>query len=460
MTTNFSPDFLWGVATSSYQIEGAATADGRGKSIWDTFSATPGKVMNGHTGDVACDHYNRFPEDIAIMKDLGIQSYRFSIAWPRLFPDGATREPRGFDFYNRLVDALLEAGIEPMATLYHWDLPQTLEDVGGWSNRAIVPAFTQYAHETVSVLGDRVEKWITINEPWVMTWLGHMTGIHAPGAKDLKRSIAASHHTALAHAEASRAIKAINPNLKTGLALNMTNFRVEDPNHAEIAELANLMDAHINRWWTEAAIHGRYPAELVRHYGADLEQFIKPGDMEKLKVDADFIGVNYYNDSFINVPQADTPAAIKDSPFPFPQRLNGDSPGPHTDFGWPVTPSGLRDLLVRISRDWPELPAIYITENGASYGTSVDETGTVHDVERMDYLDRHIHFVGEAIEQGAPVAGYYVWSLLDNFEWAEGYGQRFGIVHVDFDTLERVPKESAKLYASIISRYGALAKAV
>lgn len=452
----FPRDFNWGVATSSYQIEGAAQVDGRGESIWDRFCATPGKVVNMENGDVACDHYNRYPEDIQLMKDIGVNTYRFSLAWPRMFPTGdKNREQRGFDFYNRLIDALLEADIKPLATLYHWDLPQTLQDVGGWANRKTVDAFTDYAAAAAEAFGDRVQDWVTLNEPWCVSWLGYMSGVHAPGVKDLDHAVAAAHHTALAHAEATRAMKAVNPTIRTGIALNMTNFIVEDQNNAEIVELGQLMDSHINRWWLDASIHGQYPQNLVDFYGDKLQRVVLDGDMQKLKVEPEFLGINYYSDSFIGVPRPEDKPAGDGGPFPFPQRSNGTPPEPHTDMGWPVTPHGIKDLLLRVAKDWPEVTDIAITENGAAYPEEPDENGVVRDTRRVDYLDAHIENVGAAIEQGAPVKSYYAWSLMDNFEWAEGYAKRFGIIHVDFETQKRTLKNSAKAYSAIISNHTA-----
>jgi beta-glucosidase len=449
MIENFPRDFTWGVATSSYQIEGATNVDGRGQSIWDTFSATPGKVANFDNGDKACDHFNRFKEDIAIMKDLGVQSYRFSMAWPRMFPDGVRREQRGFDFYNRLVDSLLDAGIEPFATLYHWDMPQTLEDDGGWANPAIVPVFTDYATAAVKELGDRVTNWVTINEPWCVSWLGYMSGVHAPGVKNLDSALAAAHHTSLAHAEATRAMRAVNANVRTGLALNMTNYIVDDENNAELMELGTLMDAHINRWWTDAMTTGKYPKELVDFYGDRLERIIGSLDLNKLKVETDFLGVNYYSDSFLGTPRPEDKPANDGGPFPFPHRANGTPPLPHTDIGWPITPEGIKNLMLRIHRDWPSIEDIAITENGVAFDDAPDANGVVHDTRRAEYFQSHLKAVGEAIAAGAPVNS-----------WAEGYAKRFGLVFVDFDTLERVPKNSALLYRSIISQHGALSRAI
>ena len=450
----FPQDFNWGVATSSYQIEGAANVDGRGESIWDRFCATPGKVVNMENGDIACDHYNLFPEDIRLMKEIGVSTYRFSMAWPRMFPTGdKRREQRGFDFYSRLIDALLEADIKPLATLYHWDMPQALEDVGGWANRDTVSAFTDYSVAAVEAFGDRVQDWVTLNEPWCVTWLGYMSGVHAPGVKNLDSAIAAAHHTALAHAEATRAMKAVNPTLRAGIALNMTNFIVEDKTNQETVELASLMDSHINRWWLDASLHGTYPQNLVDFYGEKLQRVVLPGDMQKLKVEPDFLGINYYSDSFIGVPRPEDKPANDGGPFPFPQRSNGTPPLPHTDMGWPVTPHGIKDLLVRVAKDWPEIQDIAITENGAAYPEEPDENGVVRDTRRVYYLDTHIDSVGAAIELGVPVKSYYAWSLMDNFEWAEGYAKRFGIIHVDFETQKRTLKNSAKAYSAIISNH-------
>lgn len=452
----FPEDFTWGVATSSYQIEGAFDTDGRGPSIWDTFSKTPGKVVGGETGDVACDHYNRFEQDLQLMKDLGVESYRFSLAWPRMFPVGSSaREERGFDFYDRLIDSMLEKGIKPMATLYHWDLPQPLQDVGGWANREIVGRFSDYSLAAAERFGDRVQDWITINEPWCVSWLGYMNGVHAPGVKNLDHAIAASHHTALAHAEATRALRSVNSSIRSGNALNMTNYVVTDPGDTEIEELAKLMDSHINRWWIEAQLFGAYPENLVEHYGDKLARLMLPGDEKLLKIDSELLGINYYSDSFLaSARPQDRP--MKDGGlFPFEQRTNGTPPAPYTDMGWPVTPNGLYELLMRIHRDYPQLPEISITENGAAYPEEPDAKGEVDDARRVDYLTKHIEAAGRAVAEGSHLRSYYAWSFLDNFEWAEGYAKRFGIVHVDFETQVRTPKNSARLYSAIIESNGA-----
>ena len=461
MLERFPADFRWGVATSSYQIEGAVSAGGRSPSIWDTFCQTPGKVVGGDTGDIACDHFNRFESDIALMQELGIQEYRFSIAWPRLIPDGVgSPNEAGIDFYNRLVNALLAAGIKPVATLYHWDLPQVLQDRGGWANREIVEAFAAYAELAVARLGDRVKDWATLNEPWCTSWLGYMIGVHAPGERDLDKAIAASHHTALAHAVATRRMRAIRPDLSIGLVCNMTNYRVDDESNSELMELSGLMDSHVNRWWIEAFTSGMYPANLVQTYGERLARVLLPGDAELLRVETDFLGINYYSDSYITTPEPDDKPMIEGGLFPFLQRAGGKVPQPTTAMGWPITPNGLRDLCLRVTRDWPEVREILITENGAAFDGDAVQQGVVTDDLRLDYLRTHIEALGEAISAGAPVTRYFAWSFMDNFEWAEGYAKRFGIVHVDFETLVRTPKESALWYSSIIRDHSALSERV
>jgi len=456
----FPEDFSWGSATASYQIEGAFQDGGRSMSVWDTFSHTPGKVFQGHTGDVACDHYHRYMEDIKIMKDLGIQSYRFSLAWPRIIPTGTgATNMHGVDFYNRLIDALLDAGIQPTATLYHWDLPQVLQDKGGWANRDIVGWISDYATVAAKEFGDRVANWVTLNEPWCSTWLGYFHGVHAPGIKDLDQAIAGSHHTALAHAEITRALRSVRPEIRSGLALNMTTYRVDDESNPELMRLKDFQDSNLNRWYLDASIHGRYPQNLVDFYGEKLEKVIQPGDMEKLKIDSEFLGINYYSDSFIGTPTSEQ-VANNNGTFLFPINSDGTPPAPHTDMGWPITPQGLEDLLVRVHQDWPEIADIAITENGAAYDDGPDENGQVNDERRVDYLVNHLGAVSNAIERGVPVKAYYYWSLLDNFEWAEGYVKRFGIVYVNFETLQRIPKLSANVYSKVIATNGAVLESV
>ena len=451
---NFPPDFKWGAATASFQIEGASEVGGRGPSIWDTFCSEPGRVKNGDDGTVACDHYNRFAEDIQLMKRLGLDTYRFSIAWPRLFPKGdSTPSDAGFAFYNELIDALLEAGIEPVATIYHWDMPQPLQDQGGWANRAIVDAITQYARACVLAFGDRVKTWITLNEPWVYSWLGYGSGVHAPGIVDHDQALAAVHHSALAHGSMTRAMRDLRSDLEIGISLNMANVRVTATGNTELDRIGELMDCHLNRFFLDALSTGEYPAPLLDLYGEELTRYIQPGDSELMRVHTDFVGINYYSDSFVNAPtEADGPMT-SNPVYRFPGRMNGTPPQPLTDIGWPITPSGLRDLLNRVHRDWSHIPKWVISENGAAYSDPKQSDGTVMDARRVAYLESHIHNVGLAIADGCPVGAYFYWSLLDNFEWAEGYSQRFGIVHVDFETLERTVKESGFTYSGIISEH-------
>jgi beta-glucosidase len=453
----FPPDFLWGTATASYQIEGAAQTDGRGVSIWDTFSRTPGKVKNGDTGDVACDHYNRYPEDIALMQELGVKAYRFSIAWPRLFPKGdGVREERGFDFYNRFIDALIAAGIEPMVTLYHWDLPQPLEDKGGWANRETAYAFAEYAAACGEAFGDRVSNWITINEPWCVSWLSYSMGIHAPGKKDYRAAVAAAHHTSLAHGLATRALKAIDSSFKIGLTVNLTNYISENPEDPVVAEVIDLIDGNYNRWWIGGLQNGEYPSTLLAAYGDLIDGVILPGDMDIVKVENEFLGVNYYRDEFVASARPEDIPLIDRAYMPFPQRVNLSIPDRYlaglTDIGWPVTPHGIKDLVLRIHRDWPGVNEIFITENGCAVNDGPDTNGVVHDQRRIEYLRAHLGYLSEAIAEGAPVKGYFAWSLLDNYEWAEGYSQRFGIIHVDYQTQKRTIKASGREYQQIISR--------
>ena len=449
-----SQEFLWGAATSSYQIEGAVNQGNRGVSIWDTFAKTPGKVKDGDNGDIAIDHFNRIEEDVKMMSDLGINSYRFSLAWPRLFPNsGEVLERQGIDFYNRLIDLLIDNQIEPVITLYHWDLPQYLEDAGGWANRETAFAFEKYARVCAEHFGDRVTQWSTLNEPWCTSFLGYYLGIHAPGVKDAEKSIAAAHHTALAHGLGTRAIKEIQPEAKVGITLNMTTLHT-DSTDPEVREIYDLVDANQNRWWLDALTTGKYPANLAAEYGSLLSQVIQPGDEFILKVDPDFIGINYYTDGFVGKARATDVSMDIHSPYPIKRVANTELPSKYfnsrTDFDWPVTPDGLRLLLERIHRDWPTISCLYIHENGAAYNDGPNAEGVVADHRRVDYLNAHVESVQKAIENGVPVKGYFAWSLFDNFEWAEGYSKRFGLVYVDFESQERIPKLSYHRYREII----------
>ena len=455
MTMEFPHDFRWGAATAAYQIEGASAEDGRGPSIWDTFSKTPGKVANGDTGDTACDHYHRFEQDIELMRELGIDAYRFSLSWTRLFPDGgSTPNPHGFEFYNRLVNALIAAGIEPVITLYHWDLPQPLEDAGGWANRDTVDAFAAYASACAKAFGDRVSRWITLNEPWCTSWLGYRNGVHAPGRQDLGAAIAAAHHTALAHAAATRELKTVHPDCEVGITVNMTNYIVEAGADAEAFEASDLLDAQLNRWWIDAFSTGTYPAALTEPFGEHLRAVLLDGDGHLLIAKPDFLGINYYSDSFVRSAQPGAATLAQEGFFPFdvhadlsvPEELHSTM----TDMEWPVTPEGLGNLLQRVHHDWPGIPYLMVTENGAAYDDGPDSNGVVNDTRRVAYLTNHIASMHRAIEAGVPVKAYFAWSLLDNFEWAYGYAKRFGLIHVDFTTQKRTPKASAFTYKALI----------
>ncbi|SEM02449.1 broad-specificity cellobiase [Stigmatella aurantiaca] len=448
-TLRFPTEFVWGVATSSYQIEGAALEDGRGESIWDRFSKTPGKVRDGTNGDVACDHYHRFREDIALMKSLGIRHYRFSVAWPRILPAGRGKvNQAGLDFYGRLVDALLEAGIEPFVTLYHWDLPQALQDEGGWAKRSTAEAFAEYAGVVAKFLGSRVKKWITHNEPWCAGILSHQLGIHAPGLKDYRTALAASHHLLLSHGLAVPIIRAASPGAEVGITLNLTPSEPASPSAAD-HDAARHFDGHFNRWFLDPLFGRRYPVDIVADYIAaghlppEGLTVVQPGDFEAIAVKCDFLGINYYNRTVLRsdkVPEAQNePRQV----FLAPEKE-------WTEMGWEVHPNGLRDTLLRVHLDYRPRK-IYVTENGASYSTPPGADGRVKDEQRLAFLRDHFAAAHRAMEAGVPLAGYFVWSLMDNFEWDRGYSQRFGIVWVDYKTQQRIPKDSALWYRGVIA---------
>jgi beta-glucosidase len=432
----FPADFVWGAATASYQIEGAVHEDGRGESVWDRFSATPGKVRGGDTGAVACDFYHRFRDDIGLMHELGLDAFRFSIAWPRIIPEGrGTVNQAGLDFYDRLVDALLEQGIEPFATLFHWDLPQALEDAGGWPVRETAEAFVEYAEVVAERLGDRVRQWTTHNEPWVHAWLGHSWGWHAPGRTSESDAVAAAHHLLLSHGSAVDVIRRAVPDARVGIVLDLSHvYPASDSAEDEAAAWA--VDGGGNRWFLDPLFRGSYPADLLER-NALVAPFVHDGDFDTISVPIDFVGVNNYR-RYLVTAGSEGPQFISD-----PERR-------HTEMGWEVYPDGLHRLLVRLADDYGPA-AIYVTENGAAFGDVRVHDGRVHDPERTEYLESHIAAVGHAVSDGAPVKGYFVWSLLDNFEWALGYSKRFGIVYVDYPTLERVPKDSFYWYRDHIA---------
>ena len=434
----FPDDFVWGAATASYQIEGAAQEDGRGESIWDRFCATPGKVRGGDTGAVSCDFYHRYRDDIELMRALGIGSFRFSVAWPRILPDGTGPvNQAGLDFYDRLVDALLEAGIRPTATLYHWDLPQALEERGGWPARETVAAFAAYVEVVAGRLGDRVGHWITHNEPWVAAWLGYGRGEHAPGRASEREALAAAHHLLLSHARAVEVLRRERPAAEVGITLNLTPAYPASDVEEDLAA-ARRVDGSVNRWFLDPIFRGEYPADVADRFRESLPE-IADGDLAAIAAPLDFLGVNYYTRSVV--------AANPDSGDPIVVR---DPRSEYTDMGWEVYPDAFYDLLVRLRGDYA--PArIHVTENGAAFADVRVHDGNVRDPERQSYLEDHVAAVGRAIQAGVSVAGYYVWSLLDNFEWAHGYSKRFGIVYVDYPTLERVPKASFHWYRDLIA---------
>ncbi|MET0998250.1 MAG: GH1 family beta-glucosidase [Marmoricola sp.] len=430
--------FVFGTSTASYQIEGAVAEGGRGPSIWDTFTAIPGKISDGSSGAVACDHYHRYPEDVALMKRLGVGAYRFSIAWPRVQPDGTgPANAAGLDFYDRLVDELVGAGIEPMATLFHWDLPQALQSAGGWLDRSTAERFAEYAALVADRLGDRVGKWVPVNEPNVVTLLGHGNGTHAPGEALGFGALPVAHHLNLAHGLAVQALREHGAR-EVGTATNHAPVWAASEN-AEDVSAAELFDALWNRIFADPMLLGRYPdgfGELMP---------VRDGDLAVISQPLDFYGFNYYNPNRIA-------AAAEGAEIPFEQ-VELDDSYPRTDFGWPVVPDGLREVIALLGERYPGLPPLYVTENGCSYGTGPDASGVVDDQPRIDYLDSHLRAIERAIADGADVRGYYCWSLLDNFEWAEGYTQRFGLVHVDFESQARTPKRSFDWYAALIAAH-------
>jgi len=463
-SVQFPPGFLWGAATAAYQIEGGYDVDGRTPSIWDTFARLPGAVVGGDTGDVACDHYHRMPADVALMRDLGLNAYRFSTSWPRVRPNAGPVNSKGVDFYARLVDELLEGGITPWLTLYHWDLPQVLEDAGGWTNRDTAYWFADYALSLYAALGDRVPYWTTLNEPWCSAFLGYTGGQHAPGRQEGAAGLVAAHHLMLAHGLVVDELRRRSTSAKLGITLNFAHVEPFDAGDEGDVDAARRVDALFNRVFLEPLFKGRYADDLV----ADTEQLtfqgrpwldaVLDGDLATASTPLDVLGVNYYTGEAVSAhkhtdllgSRVEHPRRRTSVPFPggehltFPRRPGYDV----TAMDWEIQPDGLTELLVRL-RDEYAAPPIYITENGAAYDDVVGPDGVVHDADRTAYLEQHLRAVHRAIEQGVDVRGYFAWSLLDNFEWAYGYGQRFGLVHVDYDTLARTPKDSARFYAQV-----------
>lgn len=440
LAARFPEEFVWGAATSAYQIEGAATEDGRGPSIWDTFAALPGRVEGGETGDVAVDHYHRWRDDVDLISRLSLDAYRFSIAWPRVQPTGkGPVEARGLAFYDRLVDSLLEAGIEPWPTLYHWDLPQPLEDAGGWPVRDTAERFADYAALVVDGLGDRIRTWTTMNEPWCAAFLGYASGVHAPGRVEPAAAVAASHHLLLGHGLAVSRLRGGAPDARVGITLNLYAVSPSDDTGRH-DDAARRIDGLMNRWFLDSVLRGSYPADVLDDLrtvgGTDV---IEPGDLAVISAPLDFLGVNYYSRHVVRAG-----AWPGSAPVEFVNRK-----WPKTDLGWDIDPAGLTEVLTRVHRDYPPLP-ILVTENGAAFADDRIEGGRVDDHDRVAFLAGHFGALADALDAGVDVRGYFAWSLLDNFEWAEGYAKRFGIVHVDYDTLVRTPKASADWYSAFI----------
>ncbi|MFI1971766.1 beta-glucosidase [Streptomyces cinnamoneus] len=453
MTVNFPPDFLWGAATAAYQIEGAALEDGRTPSIWDTFCRTPGKVLGGHTGDTAADHYHRRQEDVRLMAALGLGAYRFSVSWPRVQPTG--RGPaarRGLDFYRALVDDLLAHGIRPVVTLYHWDLPQELETAGGWPARETALRFADYAHLVGLALGDRVELWTTLNEPWCSAFLGYASGVHAPGRTDDEAALRAAHHLNLAHGLGAQALRAVlPPAARLSVTLNPAAVRAHTPSPADL-DAQRRIDALATRIFTGPMLHGAYPDDLLADTAVLTDwSFVRDGDTGVIKHPLDALGVNYYAPTVVSAATDGRPVpGGEPSPWPGATGVTfHQPPGKRTAMDWAVDPTGLHDLLMRFTHEAPGLPLL-VTENGAAYDDKPDADGAVHDPERIAYLHAHLDALLRALADGADVRGYFLWSLLDNFEWAYGYSKRFGMVYVDYATQARVPKSSARWYAQLM----------
>ncbi|MBA3073652.1 MAG: beta-glucosidase [Anaerolineae bacterium] len=446
----FPKDFKWGTATSSYQIEGAVDQGGRSPSIWDEFSHRTGTIRNNENGDVACDHYHRWKEDIQLMKQLGYKAYRFSIAWPRILPDGSGRiNQQGIDFYNRLIDEMLQSDIEPFLTLYHWDIPTKLK--GAWLNRDSAYAFEEFSDVCARSFGDRVKRWMTINEPICASFLSYTWGHHAPGLTDPYQGLVAAHHLLLSHGLAVKTIRSHYPDAEIGIALNpasvypLTDSKVDH-------QIANQAETRQNRWFSDPVYKGSYPVEAVQAYielgvlKNETPDFIHSGDMEIISIPTDFLGINYYTRQVYHTDQSEMPSVdhFKSLPAPLDNQ---------TEMGWEIFPQGLFDLLKKVNDEYhPQ--KILITENGASYSYAPDNFGKIEDPKRIEYLDMHLQAVAKAIQAGIPVKGYFLWSFMDNFEWAQGYSQRFGLVYVDYKTQKRTPKASAYWYGKVIKDNG------
>jgi beta-glucosidase len=439
--------FVFGASTAAYQIEGAVDEGGRGRSVWDTFCDVPGRIVDGSSGAVACDHYHRYPEDVTLMKELGLDGYRFSISWPRVQPEGSGRaNAEGLAFYDRLVDELLEAGIAPMATLFHWDLPQALEDAGGWLSRDTTERFAEYATLVGLRLGDRVAHWVPVNEPNVVTMLGYAVGMHAPGKRLMFDALPAAHHLLLGHGRAVQALRATGARSIGTAAHHTPVWAATDSDEDKAA--AQAYSTLWNRVFADPVLRGSYPDGYAALMPGPVED-----DLRVISSPIDFYGVNYYVPTRVAGPSTPSPEGSPFSGADVPFVMVPVEGYPRTDFGWPVVPAGLRDLLVMMSQEYDGLlPPVYVTESGCAYDDEPDAGGRVADSRRVDYLDGHLRAVGQAIEAGVDVRGYFTWSLLDNFEWAEGYTKRFGLVHVDYETQRRTPKDSFDWYRRVIAK--------
>jgi beta-glucosidase len=447
--TTFPEGFLWGTATASYQIEGGVAEDGRSPSIWDTFAHTPGAILGGDTGDVACDHYHRYRDDVALMRELGMGSYRFSLAWPRLQPHGrGPLHPGGVDFYDRLLDELHAAGVRPWVTLYHWDLPQALEDAGGWPERDTALRFAEYATVVHERFADRIADWTTLNEPWCSAFLGYASGHHAPGRQDPVASLRAAHHLMLGHGLAVEAMRSARPELSYGITLNLYPTTAASDDHSDV-EAARRVDGQSNRLFLDPVLTGRYPADVLADVDAVAgTDHIRDGDEKQIGVPLDVLGINYYARHVVRAgrPGADLERDPSWVLAPGVEKVRTGAP--RTEMGWEIDPTGLYDILLRVSRDYAA-PPLYVTENGAAFADVVDADGHVHDQQRIDYLDGHFRAAARAIADGVDLRGYFVWTLMDNFEWAWGFARRFGLVHVDYATQRRTVKDSGYWFTRV-----------
>ena len=438
---DFPDDFVFGTATSSYQIEGAYDEDGKGESIWDKYVHGKENVLNGDTGDEACDHYHRYKEDVALMKDLGLDSYRFSISWPRILSDGhGGVNEAGLQFYKDLVDELLAAGIEPAITLYHWDLPQALQDNGGWENRETINYFVEYAELFFEELGDKVKSWITHNEPWVTAFVGNLFGGHAPGNENSSTAIQVAHNLMVSHGKVVKKYREMNLDGEIGITLDLHAVYAASQSDEDLMA-KDMEDAFSNRWFLDPVFKGKYPEKLLQRYKGHFSRpVIEKGDMEIINQEIDFLGINYYTRHVVEAADDDQVLGLNHV------KMVGNS---HTEMGWEVYPDGLYELLVRLNEEYTDKP-LYITENGIACDDKVNEFGQVYDKERIDYYASHLQAVERAVKSGVPVTKYFAWSLMDNFEWAWGYTKRFGLIYIDFETMDRIWKDSARWYQAVI----------